>query len=143
MKKIKRIFVNKYDRKKEIVQLGKEDYSKTTSLTKQGDVLSIREILNKSANGIEFLDHKTPFYEEEAILSGYAFNKVQHMDFAERAEFYGKVSEETKRISDSIKEFNKKEAARIAAEKEKAQKRLEWQEQQMSKANEAKDDTQK
>lgn len=94
------------------------------SVAKPNEARSIRELLQRNINGLDFDVTKTPYYEEEAKLSGIAFNKVQHMDFGERARYYEEVSELTADISSQIKEHQKKVDAENKAKAEAKAKRL-------------------
>lgn len=127
----KRLTIDKYNRTEADIIAGQEDYKGRVSLTKPNQTKSIRQLLERSINGIDFTDTKTPFYEDEAQLTAIAFNKIQHMDFGERARFYEQVSEDTKKLSQQIDAHTQKLQEEQAKAREKEQKRLAYIDEQL------------
>ena len=72
------------------------------SLTKQNDSMTIREILHRSIQGIEYHDFKTPFYEDEAHLSNYEFNKINNMDLDDKLRLYKEIGTQTRDLTNQI-----------------------------------------
>ena len=107
MAKQKFLTKSKYRWTEEEQKRGSTKFKKPT-LTREGKALTVRQILTNSANGLDFEDVKTPFYEDEATFSTQDFNKIQQMDFAERQQYYEKVSKQAKDLSKKIQHYNER-----------------------------------
>ena len=94
------------------------------SLTIQEESLSIRQILNRSIQGIEYTNFKTPYYEDEAQLSNYEFNKINNMDSDDKLRLYAEISEKTKTLSEEINTFNVLKAEELKKQQIATQNRV-------------------
>lgn len=109
------------------------------SLAKPNESLSIRQILNRSVNGIEFENSKTPYYEQEASLTNVSFNQIQHMDFNEKHAYLTDVSRDVNELTEMVEKHQKELEAEQAARMEEERKRLEYIEELRRTKDEAKD----
>ncbi len=85
----------------------KGELNELVSKTIQNDSLTIREILNRSIQGIEYTDFKTPYYEDEAHLSNYEFNKINNMDMDDKLRMYQEINQQTAELTNSIQKHKK------------------------------------
>ena len=85
----------------------KGELNELVSKTKQNESLTIREILNRSIQGIEYTDFKTPYYEDEANLSNYEFNVINNMDMDDKLRMYEEINQKTGELTNSIQKHKK------------------------------------
>ncbi len=97
------------------------------SKTIQHETLTIRQILNRSIQGIEYTDFRTPYYEDEAGLSNYELNKINNMDEVDKLRLYSELSEKTQNLSQQIEEHRSLKAQELEASQQATQKRIDAQ----------------
>ena len=77
--------------------------------------MSIRDILYRNTQGMAYTNYKTPYYEDQAQLTGYSFNKLRDMEPVEKLQYLAEVKEKVANLTKEINAENK----RIAEEKQK------------------------
>lgn len=79
------------------------------SLTVPSESMTVREMLNRHANGINFDNVKTPFYEEQASLTTKSIHELQKMDITDKLQYLEKHAEEVQNLKNKIEAYKQEQ----------------------------------
>lgn len=86
-----------------------------TSLAIPDESFTIRQMLHRHANGINFDNVKTPYYEEQASFSSKSIHELQKLDPTDKLQYLEKHEAQTKALRLKIQQHE---------DEKKAQKQL-------------------
>lgn len=77
---------------------------------------TIREILFRNTNGMNYDNYKTPFYEEQADFSSESLNVIQDMDLTEKMQYLDNIRSKALTLKNKIKGYEAEQEAIKKAE---------------------------
>ena len=83
-------------------------------ITQPNQAMSVREILFRNTQGMDYDNYKTPYYEDQATFSSQSLNKIQEMEPVEKLQFLKSVNTQVNELTDKIKSFEDSKAQAIA-----------------------------
>lgn len=96
-------------------KVNKMDYKYTPKSKNWGDSvavpdesMTVREMLHRHANGINFDNVKTPFYEEQATFSSQSIYELQKMDLTDKIQFLEEHAKQTNALKLKVKNYQDK-----------------------------------
>lgn len=104
------------------------------SVTVEGEVESLRDILTRQTLGEDFSGLKKPYYEDMHSLGNYELNQISKMDALERLDYLKQLSTDIKSVTKQLEQDRKAELEAQAELKRKAeQTKIPEEEQQSEK----------
>lgn len=97
-----------------------KDFEKNNGTTEvvPNEALSVREILFRNTQGLDYDNYKTPFYEEQASFSSTDLHKIQDMELPDKMLYLDSVTEQANDLRAKIQDYSDKQAqAQKQAEK--------------------------
>jgi hypothetical protein len=77
---------------------------------------SIREILFRNTNGMNYDNYKTPFYEDQADFSSESLNVIQDMELTEKMQYLDTVRAKALNLKNKIKGYQAEQEALAKAQ---------------------------
>jgi len=77
---------------------------------------TIREILFRNTNGMNYDNYKTPFYEEQADFSSESLNVIQDMELTEKMQYLDNIRSKALTLKNKIKSYEAEQEAIKKAE---------------------------
>jgi len=81
------------------------------SVTIPDESFTIRQLLNRHANGINFDNVKTPFYEEQASFTTKSIHELQKMDITDKLQYLEQHRSEMEVLENKIKAYQEEQQA--------------------------------
>ena len=100
--------INHRQRKDTYVHKSMEHNDKTTE-TVPNETPSIREILFRNTQGLDYDNYKTPFYEEQSTFSSEDLHKIQDMELTDKLSYLDSVTKQAEELRTKISDFQKAE----------------------------------
>ena len=90
-----------------------KEYIPGESVTVQNETRSIREILTRHANGLNFDNFKTPFYEDQATFSTMNIHELQKMDITDKIQYLTDLQQRTTALKAKIEDYKAEQDAQL------------------------------
>ena len=91
-------------------QIGTENVDAEV-VTKPNQAQSVREILMRNSNGMNYDNYKTPYYEEQAKFSSRPLNVIQDMEPVEKLAFMDELQVQMNGLRDKIEDYEEQKQA--------------------------------
>lgn len=82
------------------------------SRTVPSESMTIRQMLNRHANGINFDNVKTPFYEEQASFTTQSIHELQKMDLTDKLQYLQELEDKTNLLKAKVQAYKDEQDAK-------------------------------
>ncbi len=86
------------------------EHNSGTTETVPNEAPSVREILFRNTQGLDYDNYKTPFYEEQATFTSQSLHEIQDMELVDKITALEKVSKQADDLRKQVEDYTKAQA---------------------------------